>query len=207
MHYDASGNLLSEKLDIPLLHHVKGPLFPTTPILSATHLTKSTHRNNDTHTYDPNGNLVAIRKHVPIRFAYDAENRLIAKSSPEGEVSYAYNAFGHLVSVTREGKTTRRFHDHLNRVLLERASSHDMKMHVYLEERLAATIQSDGTVLFYHEDHRGNVCAITNEAGEAVCAYTYLPYGGIRKKYEALKPQPYTFLGMYGVWTKKTVCT
>jgi RHS repeat-associated protein len=60
-------------------------------------------------------------------------------------------------------------------------------------------VNADGPVWFYHYDHRGNTAVISDGNGAAICAYSYLPYGGIWKRKENSPGNRFTFMGAFGV--------
>jgi len=197
--YDAAGNLMMETLDIPLLESVADEACKEDVRLTCNNLNQVERCNGDLHSYDPDGNLVGISGADQASFRYDAENRIIGKTTLHGETAYACNALNQLVGITRNGKTLRRHFDPMNRLLAEVDDEQGMEHHIYLEEQLAATLHADGRVSFYHHDHRGNTAAVSDKVGEVVCAYAYMPYGSIRRKIEKMENQRFTFMGAFGV--------
>ena len=114
-----------------------------------------------------------------------------------------YNVLNQLIKIKRNDKTLLRYFDLEGKVIFESEEGGNDRCHIYCEGILAATVQSDGSALFYHYDSRYNTALITNENGDTICAYSYLPYGGILKKSEVISYNPFTFLGAYGVIDEK----
>ena len=201
--YDEAGNLLEESRCIPLLDAVPEEAGLEHLSMRYNSLNQLVQRNEDLCRYDADGNMTELEGNQPASFRYDAENRLVGKINTHGETQYEYNVFNQLVKITRNGKTTLRYFDLMGRLLFERDELQRLKCYIYCREQLAAVVNADGSIFFYHYDHRGNTTAVTDEMGEQVCTYAYLPYGGIFKKIEKIYDNCFTFLGAYGVIDEK----
>lgn len=204
--YDKAGNMLEENRSIPLLDAVSAETQLDNLSMKYNSLNQLVQRNEDLCRYDADGNMTQLEGNQPASFSYDAQNRLIGKNNAKGETEYEYNVFNQLIKVVHNGKTTSRFFDSMGRFLFATDEQQGLTCYIYCKERLAAMVKPDGSVYFYHYDHRGNTTAITDVKGELVCAYAYLPYGGIWKQIENMKDNCFTFLGAYGVTDEKDGC-
>lgn len=192
--YDGEGNLTEEHFRIPLLEGV-GPAVPANRQLRYDRRGSLSFVDGSPCESDRNGNRRTLGS---ARFHYDESDRLVAKETPAGAFQYAYSALGHTVTSTRDGRTFTRAFDPSGRILWEGDGQGDEHCCVYCGGLLVAVVRRDG-VRYLHRDRRGNVAAVTGQDGEAVCAYSYLPYGGILHRVERVADNRYTFLGALGV--------
>jgi len=200
--YDEAGNMLEEIRRLPWLEAVPDEAEWSRLTCGYDSLNQMTQRNEVLCRSDADGNMVYLGGGRPVRFSYDAESRLLAKSTAQSASEYEYNAFNQLVKVVCDGQAASRHHDLSGRLLFE-TGERGLTRFIYGNEQLLAAVNADGSVWFYHYDHRGNTAVISDENGNIICAYSYLPYGGIWKKRESRPGNRFTFMGAYGVSDEK----
>ena len=127
------------------------------------------------HTYDANGNLGSDGTNS---YTHDAENRLVAASTPLHSAGYTYDPFGRRTSKTVDGTLTRFLHDG-DRVIAEYDGAGTLvRRYVYgpgIDEPIRMTTASASYT--YHFDGQGSVIALTDATGALAETYTYSPFG------------------------------
>ena len=63
---------------------------------------------------------------------------------------------------------------------------------------LASRVTAGGTAAFYGFDANGNTAQLTGQAGAVLNSYSYLPFGD-RQSAAGTMPNPFTFVGQFGV--------
>jgi RHS repeat-associated protein len=177
------------------------------------------------YSYDNNGNMVTkIENGVTTYYSYDYANRLTKVRNQHFEVSYGYDGYGRKVYrwlryIPTEERVTipePEFSSYIwdgANILLEFPQNGMIRNPIeYLQGAdglLSAHYLSwlhDGeekliehTTHFYHYDALGNTIALTNSFGTQVTSYTYNAFGSIREETNGLIPNPFKFVGKYGV--------
>lgn len=141
-------------------------------------------------SYDGNGNLTSDGGNT---YSYDAENHLIAATTPEHSAIYTYDPFGRRSAKTVDSVTTTYLHDS-NQVIMEYDGSDQMlRRYVYglgIDEPVCMT--TTGAVYYYHFDGLGSVVALSDDSGNMVETYAYSPYGEVDHVSSAGNPYLYT---------------
>jgi RHS repeat-associated protein len=150
------------------------------------------------HTYDKDGNLIAVALPQGFSAAYDCENRMTSVTRGGIATAHSYDGLGNRVkSIT--GSAARNFHyDHLGRMLFETDGSKKVTArYIYAGNRLAA-VETAGGNYFYHFDQAGSTLALTDGEGNVAASYSYLPFGAVASKTGTVV-NPFTYVGAYGV--------
>ena len=156
-------------------------------------------RGQDRYAYDTDGNLIAISG-GKWQAGYDAENHLAQVNRNGQATKYLYNGLGQRTqSVT--GAITHNYHSDLKgRLLFETDGSGQVtRYYIYAGGLLAASFSPGGQSSFYHFNHQGSTLAVTDATGEIAAAYAYTPFGNLVGQRGALRDNPFTFIGAYGV--------
>ena len=155
---------------------------------TATNMNEYAEFNGVPQIHDDNGNLLDDGIRV---FTYDAGNRLRSVSNKsDGSLiaSYTYDAFGRRVAKNVENSgdldgETQYLYDGWQ--VIEEVQDDLTQQYVYglgIDEPLTLDrdFGSDGSIdesFFYHQDGKGYVAALTNEAGQLIEEITYDAYG------------------------------
>jgi RHS repeat-associated protein len=136
----------------------------------------------------------------------DLPGRLISVSIGATSSTFSYDALGNRIAATRDGTTTRYVLDlsgKMANVLVETDDNGNIKSYYVHGLGLISRIQMpDETVSYYHYDRMGNTVALTNSAGTVTDQYSYDtdPFAfNITKSDPAPTPNPFTFVGQFGV--------
>jgi RHS repeat-associated protein len=130
--------------------------------------------------YDDSGNLIAEPGKT---FAYDAENRIVAATTPGGGTSqYIYNGIGLRVKKIVGGVATRFEYGADGKLITERSdNSVVIKDYLYRSGELIATtkIGANGQYEYATADHLGTPRAWTDDSGNLVVGgrHDYRPFG------------------------------
>ena len=158
------------------------------------------------YNYDAEGNLARKASKNDLadvtNYTYDAENRLVAISTPGLTASYRYDPLGRRIAKIINGVTTRHVLDGQN-VLLELDGSNQLvatNTHAGLDNLL---VRDDETGVHYlHADGVNSTIALTNPAGAVEERYRYTAFGQLDVRYPDFTPkisnQPllaYTYTG------------
>ena len=166
--YDKVGNIVVEER-VP-------PVQPTLPV----NMTMSYQRGNlldeanQTRTsFDADDNMVNFGADS---YTYDSRNRLVA----HGSTSYSYDSQNHRISQTVDGKTTAYAinpNAPLSQVLEMTEANGTRTVYAYGLGLLSQ--KKNGKTLYYHYDLRGSTIALTDDNGNIVDRFSYLPYGKV----------------------------
>lgn len=124
--------------------------------------------------YDSNGNLISkLENGETDRYSFDSLGRMVAVSTPECELSYAYDHTGTRISKTTDGNT------------LHFVNSNASVVYEYGINGTRAYYRGNGLIGYsengehfaYRIDAHGDVKSILNEYGEVVKTYRYDAYG------------------------------
>ncbi len=151
------------------------------------------------YSYDVRGRKTASPGQT---YSWDGASRLIKI----GDVSLAYNGIDDLITRTQGGTTTRYFYHHalsLSHIVAEKDDTANKFQRYYVwtpNGKLLYMIDAANAnkAYFYHFDHAGSTLALTDISGAVTDSYAYLPYGKLLK-HEGTNPQPFTFIGKWGV--------
>jgi len=127
---------------------------------------------------------------------YDSRNRLTNAAG----VTSAYDAENHRVSTTNaQGKTNYVINPEspLSQVLIMYRPGPQKTSYIY-GKGLVSQVK-DGQTLYYHYDMRGSTVAITNQNGDIVDRFSYLPFGGVIQHTLGNTKTPYLYNGRDGV--------
>jgi RHS repeat-associated protein len=127
--------------------------------------------------YDPNGNMVRrVENGVVYTQTFDAENRLVAVTTPTGTVQFRYDGDGNRVlRIGPEGATVY-IGDYY-----EKRGSVVTKYYDAAGQRIAVRV--GGSLYFLHGDHLGSATLTTDGGGNWVGEARYTPYGEMRRDY------------------------
>ncbi|MCU7966182.1 MAG: DUF2778 domain-containing protein, partial [gamma proteobacterium symbiont of Bathyaustriella thionipta] len=149
-----------------------------------------------------------------VLFNYDNEGQLQSKGSTGytfdsahrmtgvANNSYQYDGVGNRLIATRNGIVTQYIYDAAGNLLAE-ANAADViqRYYIYGLGLMAMVDAQTGQLYVYHFDGTGHTVAMTNSAQAVVNKYGYTPFGKLMGKVETV-PQPFTYVGQYGVMTE-----
>ena len=148
--------------------------------------------------YDNNGNLTSGAD-TAFSASYDTQNRLIEMIVNGVVTTFKYNANGQRVQKISGSSTVNYHYDHQNRLLFTTdAAKKITTLFIYKGQRPIAMRTETGTWLYYHYNKTGNTLALTDENGDTVISYNYLPYGQKAVNGNDVG-NPFTYVGAYGV--------
>jgi RHS repeat-associated protein len=131
-------------------------------------------------------------------YSYDSRNRLIS----HGNYGYGYDAQNHRVSLTINGNATKYSinpNAKLSQLLEATKANGEKTIYIYGLGLLSQEI--NGKKLYYHYDLRGSTIALTDESGNIVDRWSYLPYGGLISHDKGNTKTPFLYNGRDGVMT------
>ena len=108
--------------------------------------------------------------------AWDAENRLVAVTTPTGTVQFRYDGDGNRVLRIGPEGTTIYIGDHF-----EKQGAVVTKYYYAAGQRMAVRV--GGALYFLHGDHLGSATVATDGGGNWVGEARYTPYGEMRRDY------------------------
>jgi RHS repeat-associated protein len=196
-HYDASGNVSDMKLDFP--HKLDFSSIDLMAGISYNNLNQLTTDGTNNYTYDPRGNLIDISGVRTFHASYTGEDILDSLSTSSLQASYRVNALQDVFFEEKNGIIRNLFYDLDHKLLFETDNTGKViRKYFYSGRTLAAMVDENNNIYFYHLDKSGNVIALTNSSGKEVAAYWYSPYG--EKIYdETTLENRFTFVGSLGV--------
>jgi RHS repeat-associated protein len=192
--YDALGNRTSTVIN------------GVTTTYNANNLNEYTTVGTATYTYDADGNLTSKSDGgVTTTYTFDDLSRLVGVSSSAGTSTYSFDPLGNLASTTQNGQMTQYLNDPtgfgnvtgLGTLVGSFANGVTVAHDVY-GLGIVSRIDSTGNAAYVDFDQLGSTSGITNAAGSYVNQYSYLPFGETTTIAAAL-PNPYTYLGQFGV--------
>ncbi len=129
-----------------------------------------------TRTRTLNGNTASISGQVS--FAYDGFGRLVTSTTASETTTYSYNALGERIRKQNQNGLSTIFHYGPNgELLFEKNQQGKTKEYVWLDGRPIARIDNSTTIYYYHVDHLGTPRAMTNASGTVVWKADYEPFG------------------------------
>ena len=181
------------------------PALPTADTATYDACNQVTKRNNNTYTYDADGNLMKILDGT-FAATYTPENRPSAisriRDGVKETIQYTYDAAG--LRVKRVvGTTTTQFHYGPDGSLLftTDGAGNVTASFVWNGPVLAAVLTGSSLntdLRFPHLNRLGNVLALTDSTGALAVKYAYQPYGFASRAGNA-DSNPFTFVGGLGV--------
>jgi len=163
-------------------------------------LNQYTSAGNSTYTYDADGNLeTRTDASGTTSFSFDVQGQLIAMVGPSETTYYEYDALGNRVATTREGVRTEYLIDPagLNSIVGEYDASGALVANYIHGAGLIGRADQIG-LSFYDFDAVGNTAALTDDAGNLLNEYQYLPFGEMATQSVGVS-NPFTFGGELGV--------
>ena len=191
---DAAGQVVAANFTAPLdPATLLAPAMPTFAY-DAAHQIK-----NSGYVFDARGRQTASPGHS---YQWDGASRLVGIDG----VTLAYNGANDLETRTIGGVTTRFFYNHalgLTPIMAERNENTLQIQRYYVWKpggQLLYLIDatSGNAVRYFHYDRVGSTLALTSGAGAVTDAYAYSPYG-VLLGHTGISPQPFTFIGEFGV--------
>jgi len=148
-------------------------------------------------SYDGNGNLIS-RKDAKTQttYEYNADNRLIKVSRPDGKITgFGYAPTGERVWRRDSQGLTYFIYDGYNliRELGEKGSPKALYVHGPGIDRPLA-MHRDGQWYFYHPDRLGSIKLLTDSQGNIATVYDYDAFGKIRSQQGSIL-NPFTYTG------------
>jgi RHS repeat-associated protein len=157
------------------------------------------------YTYDQLGRVTRDGLHT---YTWDLGSRLTGYSGSDGSASFNYDALGMRIAKTSGGATENYVINYalgLPAVSIVRAGSSDVRYYVYMPggALLYSVEAADGKRHFYHFDEAGSTLFLTDDGGSVSDSYGVTPYGETITA-SGSTPNPFTFLGAYGVMQEGT---
>ncbi|GMQ61009.1 RHS repeat-associated core domain-containing protein [Vallitalea maricola] len=199
--YDVSGNRQKRTLKESILDGQSSPIVKeiTTNYQynNLNQLTKSI--ENDiitTYSYDKNGNLINENnsKSGTIYYNYDAYNRLINVTKPDGQYQTNYYTVGNLRKAIEENGVYTGFVYNAGQVVSEHNSYGEIRQNIIRGYQQIATKDDTNQINYYLHNVHGDITSIVNSEGKMLNAYNYDAYGNITSK-EALVLNRYNYAG------------
>ncbi|WP_113673562.1 RHS repeat-associated core domain-containing protein [Vallitalea guaymasensis] len=199
--YDVSGNRQKRTLKEPIFDGQSSPIVKeiTTNYQynNLNQLTKSI--ENDiitTYSYDKNGNLINENnsKSGTIYYNYDAYNRLINVTKPDGQYQTNYYTVGNLRKAIEENGVYTGFTYNDGQVVSEHNSYGEIRQNIIRGYQQIATKDDTNQINYYLHNVHGDITSIVNSEGKMLNEYNYDAYGNITSK-EALVPNRYNYAG------------
>lgn len=184
---DANGNIQTDNSVLPLQ-----------PSLAAGTLTR---------TYDTDNRQNGITHDVAGRVTNNGTytlgwNPLQQVDRINGELQ-SYTAEGARVTQIAGGVTTRFVMDtnaKLPNLLVETDAANTVqRYYIHSDYGLVEQIDAAGNPKFYHFDPSSNTRALTNASGQVTDTYAYTPFGVTTRAASNTTPNPFQFVGQYGV--------
>ena len=157
-----------------------------------------------TYSYDANGNRKSrVDGGVTTEYTWDHENMLTrVTTTGQPNIEYRYDAMGNRIAKLVNGVATRYVLDlnsDMSRVLAETDGNGTVTAYYIYGLGLVSRIDAGGSRRFYHANHRGDTVALSNDAGTVTDTYAYGEYGEVHSDPGNTNPNPYTYVGQFGV--------
>ena len=185
--YDAMGNRTSTVIN------------GVTTVYTTNDMNEYTSVGGVAYTYDADGNLTSDGTNT---YTYNSLNQLIGVNGPSGTMTYNYDALGYQVSSIQNGQQVNNLVDPsgLGNVVGQFNASNKLIAGYTYGLGLVSRVDAGGDAAYYDFDLSGNTVGISNRTGQYVNQYIYVPFGQTTILAASL-PNPFTFVGQYGVTT------
>lgn len=150
--------------------------------------------------WDVDGNLVREEGATETHYTYDAFDRLVGVTDPDGSWQFEYDALGHRTAVIHNGVRTEYLFDPTGpgSVLGEFDGGGDLVAHYAGPAGPIARLGAGGERHFFAYDPRGNTAFLTEGDGTVANSYRYLPFGEVEGSSETVST-PFRFGGAFGL--------
>lgn len=151
-------------------------------------------------TYDRQGNLTRAEWYGKAwRYQYDARGQLVEAEGPNGKVRFSYDAFGR--RLLKQSDTSKTEYvwcgEQLTREIITKGDTQQIRDYLYLPgTHTPFALRVDGSIYYYHCDHRGAPQRLTDTQGRVVWAAEYSAFGKALV-HVALIENPLRFPGQY----------
>jgi len=192
--YDKVGNIIKEER-VPDIK----PLLPVNISMSYKDGNLLDEANQTQTQFDADDNMLSFGIDS---YTYDSRNRLMTNGT---NVSYVYDSQNHRVSQTIGTKTTTYTvnpNASLSELLEMTESNGDRTVYTYGLGLLSQ--EKNAKTLYYHYDLRGSTIAMTDESGNIVDRFSYLPFGGKLSHDVGSTETPFLYNGRDGVMTDES---
>jgi len=146
-------------------------------------------------SYDMEGQLISG---YGSNFTFDYEHRLTGIGS---NYAFVYNAIGHRLQATRTGVITKYIYDAAGNLIAEANANNVITKYYIYGIGLLAMVTNTGQVYTYHYNGTGSTVVMTSSSQGIVNRYAYDAFGNITNQQEPV-PQPFKYVGQYGVMTE-----
>ncbi|OQX12491.1 MAG: hypothetical protein BWK80_43695, partial [Desulfobacteraceae bacterium IS3] len=191
--FDKAGQIIGADITVPL-----SPEALLVKQSSEFDYNEASQVSSDKYAYDKRGRLTASPDR---QYSWDGASRLIKI----GDVNLTYNGMDDVLTRNDGTSSIRYFYNYavgLNPVMAEKNETGSfLRYYVWTPGgQLLYMIDAENgnKAYYYHFDHAGSTLALSDAAGTVTDKYAYLPYGELLK-HEGSNPQPFTFIGKFGV--------
>ncbi|MGB2822367.1 MAG: RHS repeat-associated core domain-containing protein, partial [Phycisphaerae bacterium] len=156
--------------------------------------------------YDDDGNLIGVTDGSDTwSFEYDDEGRLTRAVTPDGTWEYEYDPLGRRVATVEGAQRTEYVIDPigLGNVVGQYDGTGALEAHYVHGLGLTSRVDAAGQPAYYTFDALGSTSELTDDAGAVLNAYAYDPFGKLLLQTGTL-PDPFQFVGQFGVMTEDT---
>ena len=153
--------------------------------------------NSSKAVFDADDNMLELAN---LKLSYDSRNRLVSAN----DVMYSYDVLNNKIAKDINGATNRYITNPnapLRQLLSLTESDNSITTYTYGLGLISQT-KADNT-LYYHYDLRGSTIALTDESGEIVDRFSYLPYGELYKHSLGTTVTPFLYNGRDGVMNEE----
>lgn len=151
--------------------------------------------NNTKTVFDADDNMLELGA---LKLSYDSRNRLLLAN----DVEYSYDVLNQKIAKSKEGASTK-YTVNPNAPLSQLLIMSDTQTTTYTYGLGLISQTKENQTLYYHYDLRGSTIALTNESGEIVDRFSYLPYGKLYKHSLGTTVTPFLYNGRDGVMNEE----
>jgi len=151
--------------------------------------------------YDADGNLISKTDDTSQwTYSYDAENNLVEAASSSEVWEYEYDGFGQMAAVVHNGQRTEYLVDPAGggQIVGEYGDQGEVLAQYVYGVGLNSRVTPGSGSSYYAYDANGNTVQVTDNAGQVLNLYEYLPFGEPTVSNESV-PNPFKFGGMFGL--------
>lgn len=139
----------------------------------------------ETYTYLPDSNIIeSVTGGLPKAFIHNDDGNILTavtntlESVPGTESSYLYNSDGQRIRKIAGGLTVYYHYDLAgNLIALSDATGTLVTSYIYMGGTRIATVATDGTICYYHNNHLETPEVMTDQSGAVVWKADYKPFG------------------------------